>query len=282
MEAQALHALYFRRDIERVEAEHPDLIVRRGANILLAQQAGVAKLAYSFESDRAFTELFPDMLDALLPRIRRVLRADSVRFRLSHSPSRPLVEPVVKRLLFQPKREWLQFDIDRSGAPKAKPLAGVRFRSATADDIDAIAKIDLEGFPDQPMPRDAIRSELFEGDRSVIVAVSKGGVVGYCSYALPDPGFGYIHDLAVAASARRHGVGGALTSRAVKALFTAGADDIALTTEQNNGPAIRLYRDLGFRQTKAGRDYERPADPRVIERLAKQAQTTMIKFGDWR
>ena len=187
MEAQALHALYFRRDIERVEAEHPDLIVRRGANILLAQQAGVAKLAYSFESDRAFTELFPDMLDALLPRIRRVLRADSVRFRLSHSPSRPLVEPVVKRLLFQPKREWLQFDIDRSGAPKAKPLAGVRFRSATADDIDAIAKIDLEGFPDQPMPRDAIRSELFEGDRSVIVAVSKGGVVGYCSYALPDP-----------------------------------------------------------------------------------------------
>jgi [ribosomal protein S18]-alanine N-acetyltransferase len=282
MEAQALHSLYFRRDIARVEAEHPELILRRGENILLAQQAGAAKLAYSFESDRAFTELFPDMLDALLPRIRRALRAESVRFRLSHSPSRPLVEPVVKRLLFQPKREWLQFDIARGAAPKHTAVTGIRFRAATPADIDAIGKIDVEAFPNQPMPHEAIRSELFESDRSVIVAVSKAGVVGYCSYALPDPRFGYIHYLAVAASGRQRGIGGALTSRALKALFAAGADDVALTTEQNNGPAIRLYRGLGFRQTKAGRDYERPADPRVIERLAKQAQTTMIKFGDWR
>ena len=145
MEAQALHALYFRRDIERVEAEHPDLIVRRGANILLAQQAGVAKLAYSFESDRAFTELFPDMLDALLPRIRRVLRADSVRFRLSHSPSRPLVEPVVKRLLFQPKREWLQFDIDRerraqSQAARWRALPRARRRTTSMPSRRSISK----------------------------------------------------------------------------------------------------------------------------------------------
>jgi ribosomal protein S18 acetylase RimI-like enzyme len=249
---------------------------------MLAQQAGVAKLAYSFESDRAFTDFFPEMLDVLLPRIRRLLRADSVRFRLSHSPSRPLVEPVVKRLLFQPKREWLQFDITRSAAPKPAALAGVRFRDATAEDVDVIAKIDLDAFADQPMPREAIRSELIDGDRSLIVAVSKAGVVGYCSYALPDPGFGYVHDLAVAAPARQRGIGGALTARALKALFTAGADAVALTTEQDNGPAIRLYRGLGFRQTKAGRDYERPVDPKVIERLTKQAQTTMIKFGDWR
>ncbi len=282
MAAQALHALYFRRDLDRARQEHPELIVRRGTNILLAQRGGAAKLAYSYESDRAFTELFPSMLEALLPKLRRARGADTVRFRLSHSPSRPRVEPVLKRLLFRPKREWLQFDIAREGAPKVAAQAGVRFREATPADVRAIARIDRAAFPDMPKPEEALRAELLDGDRRVLVATSKGEVAGYCSYGLPDREYGYIHDLAVSESRRREGIGSGLVARALKRLFAAGAEEVGLTTEQTNGGAIRMYRELGFRQTQAGRDYERPVDDRVIERLAKQAQTTMIKFGDWR
>lgn len=282
MAAQALHALYFRRDIDRVEREHPELIVRRGPNVLLAQQAGAVKLAYSYESDRAFTELFPPMLEALLPELRRARGAETVRFRLSHSPSRPRVEPVLKRLLFRPKREWLQFEIARAGAPKIAAQAGVRFRDGTPEDVPAIARIDRAAFPDTPKPEEALRAELLGGDRRVIVAASKGEVEGYCSFALPDPEYGYIHDLAVSEPRRREGMGSGLVMRALKRLFAEGAQEVGLTTDQTNGAAIRLYRELGFRQTEAGRDYERPVDDRAIERLAKQAQTTMIKFGDWR
>ncbi len=282
MAAQALHALYFRRDIARVQREHPELIVRDGPNVLLAQPAGSAKLAYSYESDRAFTELFPPMLDELLPRIRRGLRADSVRFRLSHSPSRPLVEPVLKRLHFQPKRDWLEFEISRASSPKPAALPGVRFRDATPDDADAIARIDREAFPDTPMPLATHRALIESGDESALLALRRGDAVAVCSYAQHDPGAGYIHTLATAEAARREGIGEALTARALKCLFADGAERVTLLTEGDNTPAIRLYLKLGFRQTRAGRDYERPADPKAVERLAKRSQGTLIKFGGWR
>ena len=282
MAAHALHALYFRRDIERVEREHPELIVRDGANVLLAQPAGAAKLAYSYESDRAFTDLFPSMLDVLLPRARRALRADSVRFRLSHSPSRPLVEPVLKRLLFQPTRDWMEFELARASAPKPPALSGVRFRDASADDAEAVARIDRAAFPDTPMPIPAYRALIESGEEQALLALRRGEVVGFCSYARHDPGAGYIHTLAVAEAARREGIGEALTARVLKRLFAAGAGRVTLTTDDDNTPAIRLYLKLGFRQTRAGRDYERPADPKAVERLAKQSQGTLIKFGGWR
>ena len=282
MAAQALHALYFRRDIERVEREHPELIVRDGANVLLAQPAGAAKLAYSYESDRAFTELFPPMLDVLLPRARRALRADTVRFRLSHSPSRPLVEPVLKRLLFQPKRDWMEFEITRGAASRPPALSGVRFRDASADDAEAVARIDREAFPDTPMPLSAYRALIESGEEPALLALRRGEAVGLCSYAQHDPGAGYIHTLAVAEAARREGIGQALTARVLKRLFSDGAERVALTTDGDNTPAIRLYLKLGFRQTRAGRDYERPADPKAVERLLKRSQGTLIKFGGWR
>ena len=283
MASQALHALYFRRDIEVVEREHPELILTAGENVLLAHPGGyTAKLAYSFESDRMFTELFPPMLEKLLPRVRKTLRADTVRFRLTHAPSRPLVEPVLKRLYFTPRRDWLRFDIDRGDAPKPAALAGVKFRAGVPDDGEAIAEIDHASFPDTPLPLAAVRMQLTNGEREFLVAMQGKLMAGYCSFALADPGFGYIHDLAVVPDERGRGIGGALTLRALKSLFTEGAQSVALTTDDSNFGAIRLYRSLGFRQTEAGRDYERPADPKAIEKLARQTQGTLIKFGGWR
>ncbi|HEX5479444.1 MAG TPA: GNAT family N-acetyltransferase [Dehalococcoidia bacterium] len=283
MASQALHALYFRRDIEAVEREHPELILTAGENVLLAHPGGyTAKLAYSFESDRMFTELFPPMLEKLLPRVRKALRADTVRFRLTHAPSRPLVEPVLKRLYFAPRRDWLRFDIDRGDASKPAALAGVKFRAGTPDDAEAIAEIDRASFPDTPLPLAAMRMELTNGEREFLVALRGKRMVGYCSFALPDSGFGYIHDIAVAPDERGRGIGGALTLRALKRLFGDGAESAALTTDDANSNAIRLYRALGFRQTEAGRDYERPADPKAIAKIAKQTQGTLVKFGGWR
>ena len=282
MTRQALHAVYFRRDVDRLEREHPDLILRDGANILLAQPAGVAKLAYAYESDRVFTELFPAMLEKLLPRARRALRADTVRFRLSHNPSRPIVEPVLKRLHFRPSRDWIQFDVPVSRAPRPPALAGVRFRDATIDDLEDVAAVDREGFPNTPIALSRLRETLETGEEQTTLAVRGREVVGICAFAQPDPGLGYIHSLAVREVARGGGVGEALTLRAMRALARAGARTVSLTTEADNTPAIRLYRKLGFQQAAAGRDYERPADRKAVERLAAESRGTLIKFGGWR
>ncbi len=277
-----LHALYFRRDVAAVEREHPSLIMRRGANVLLAQPAGETKLSYAFESDQAFTELFPEMLEKLLPRIRRELRADAVRFRLAHNPSRPLVEPVLKRLLFAPKRDWLEFSIAGRADTKPAALPGLRFRQAGIANVEEIARLDRDAFPDTPMPLAAYRKVIEGGAETTILALRGRRAVGFCSYACPDPSRGYVHTLAVESAARGEGIGEALTLRALGALAALGAQETLLTTDGDNTAAIRLYRKLGFRQSRAGRDYLRPVDPREVAKLAERQRGTLIKFGGWR
>src|SRR6478672_4563294 len=132
--AQALHQVYWRRDLDRVEREHPELVVERQGNILAAVASGDAKLAYAFTSEIAFVEYFAPMLEQLLPRIRRALAADTTRFRLSHNPSRPIVEPVLKRAWFTPTRRWIEFATERRAlSPPAAPR-GIKFREAAPAD----------------------------------------------------------------------------------------------------------------------------------------------------
>jgi len=280
---QALHAVYFRSDAERVEREHPELVLDDGQNVLFAQPAGdLAKLGYAFESDRAFTESFEPMFAKLLPRVRRALRVDTVRFRLSHNPSRPVVEPVLKRLHFRPSRDWIEFTLADARAPRVAALAGVRFRDATADDLDAVAAIDRAAFPESPIALSHLRAALESGEEHTILALRAREAVGLCSVSHPDPGLGYMHSLAVLDHERGAGIGEALAVRGIRALVRGGARAVMLTTDAENTAAIRLYLKLGFRQSAAGRDYERPADPRAVERLAAETRGTLIKFGGWR
>src|SRR5512140_1631925 len=94
--SHVLSAPWSRGEVEQAAREHPDLIVRRGDNVVVALENG--GLAYGFESQSAFIDLFPGMFEELLPRLRRELDVDSVRFRLVHNPARPIVEPVLRNL----------------------------------------------------------------------------------------------------------------------------------------------------------------------------------------
>ena len=282
LSAEALHYVYWRRDLDALERGHPELIIRRDGNVIAAQQQGEAKLVYAFVSEAAFVEHFPPMLDQLLPRLRRVLSSPTVRFRLAHNPARPVVEPVLKKLWFTPTRRWLEFAIDRLPIATGAPNRGIKFRDATQNDAADMARLDLEAFPDTPEPASSIRTRLASGDIHGVVAVAGRDIVGFCTLAQTDPGGGYIHTLAVASTHRRNGIGAALTQRALKRLFAVGARRVSLTTDDNNGPAIRLYANLGFRQTRAGVDYERPTDPRAIRRMQQEHLGTLIKFGGWR
>jgi [ribosomal protein S18]-alanine N-acetyltransferase len=283
MSRQALHALYWRSDLEAVEREHPELIVRRDENVLALVPGGAAKLVYSYASDREFVERFPEMLDELLPRIRRVMGADSIRFRLTHSPSRPRIEPVLKSAWFNPTRDWMEFALPRGAAlPKAAAPARVRFRDATPEDAGVIAEIDEASFPRTPVSLEYVRSRLADGRHSAIVATRGSDVVGFGLYSMPDPGEGFFSTLAVREDDRREGIGRALTLRVLRRLFADGAKRVSLTTDDDNTAAIRLYVSLGFRQERSGRDYTRPADPKRVEDARRAKQGTFIKFGGWR
>ena len=280
IKAHTLHSTVWRRYLDALEREHPDLIIEDGGNLLAAEGPGVARLCYGFDNERAFVERFPGMFEKLLPRVRRVLRADSVRLRLAYAPARPVVEPVLRKLWFQPSRDWIEFSLSRSTKVAAPPVPrGVRFRDGGVDDAEELLRIDREAFPDTPIPTGAFRVRLHE--ESVIVAERRGEIAGFCLYSMYADA-GWISVLAVGEEHRGEGLGAALTVRAAKRLFAEGAQVAGLTTDDANGAAIRLYVRLGFRQTHAGRDYVRPTDPRAVEKLQQENRGTLIKFGGWR
>ena len=285
IKARTLHQTTHRPYVDALEHEHPTLIVEDGPNALAAEWHGGAKLIYGFEHERAFVERFPRMFEKLLPRIRKELRADTVRFRLTYAPARPLIEPVLKQHAFTPTRDWMEFALVRnakppSAAPRAAPR-GVRFRDATLDDVPDLIRIDRESFPDTPIPSDAMLARLRD-EESAIVAMAGKEVAGFCMFNTPEEGAGWISVLAVGEKHRGKGIGAALTVRAAKRLFAEGAREVGLTTDDDNGDAIRLYVRLGFRQTHAGRDYSRPTDPRVIADMKRAKEGTFIRFGGWR
>jgi hypothetical protein len=140
---EALSYAWAARDVDALPAQHPELIVERDENILVALRGDPSRLAYAFESDAAFVDLFPPMLEQLLPRIRKSLRADTVRFRLALGSSRSAVEPVLKNW-FAP-RSWLTFSL--SAPPQAGDCAKSRLPRRHLDDLAAIAHIDRESFP---------------------------------------------------------------------------------------------------------------------------------------
>ena len=278
--SHVLSASWSRGEIEQAARAHPDLIVRRGDNVVVALENG--GLAYGFESQSAFIDLFAAMFQELLPRVRRELDVDSVRFRITHNPARPIIEPVLRNLWFTPLRSWLAYSLaKKTPLPKIGAIKGVTFRDGGVDDLDEMVRIDRQCFPDTPMPAPVMRRAIEKGDR-LLIADSGGRVAGYVLYRRADAHEGYIWVLAVGREDRGRGIGAALTVRAAKRLIADGVDHVDLKTEDDNGDAIRLYRRLGFRQTTAGRDYSRPTDPRAISRIKKSSEGTLIRFGGWR
>ena len=268
-----------REEIDETERDHPRLVVERGDNLLTAYGDGTASLAYSFRNAAAFADEFPGMFEAILPMLRRDLAADAVRVRLEYAPARAVVEPVLKRLSFSPRKPWLGFSLDAGKLPKLPATKGVMYRAGGPDDFDEVLRLDRECFPSTPMPPDLLR-RLVERQR-LMLAIAGGEVAGSALHAL-EPDRGYLTVLAVGERWRGRAIGAALTLRVAKALFAEGAPRLDLKTDEDNATAIRLYRSLGFRQQGAGRDYDRPTDPRVIAAMRKATEGTLIRFGGWR
>ena len=99
-------------------------------------------------------------------------------------------------------------------------------------------------------------TQLKEDDVAVFVAERSGEVSGYV-YAGTEPqswkelreAAGFIHDVVVAADARRTGVASALVEAACEWLRSMGAPRVVLWTAEKNDPAQQLFTRLGFRRT---------------------------------
>jgi ribosomal-protein-alanine N-acetyltransferase len=141
---------------------------------------------------------------------------------------------------------------------------GYRIREAVMSDLDKIIEINLRSLPEH-YPRYFWEQHLIEWGRIFLVADVGGEVVGYMMNRIEeDEGFfkgdfvrrGHVVSIAVLEEYRRRGIGRALMLEGMtrmKDLY--GAQEVVLEVRVSNGPAINLYRSLGFKVVRILKGY---------------------------
>jgi len=92
----------------------------------------------------------------------------------------------------------------------------------------------------------APQQEILDKGGQIIVAVREGSVVGVCALLRVDGDTFELAKMAVAESARGHGIGFLVGQEAIRRVRAAGASRLILESNTVLTPAIALYRKLGF------------------------------------
>lgn len=132
-------------------------------------------------------------------------------------------------------------------------------RVASAADLDAIMALEEATFPTDAWTRDAMAAELAGPHGHYLVAEDGDRVIGYAGLLAPrGAGQADIQTVAVAAEARRRGVGRALVSALLEEAARRAATEVFLEVRADNPAARDLYADLGFREIAVRPRYYQP------------------------
>jgi len=133
---------------------------------------------------------------------------------------------------------------------------GLAVRGAVLDDLDAIAKLERDAFPEDQVSRRSLRAFLRAPHRPVIAATIDGAIAGYALISLRRRArAARLYSIAVAARFARRGVGLALLHACEKYARAHGCRALTLEVRYDNKPAIALYEKWGFRQFGEHKDY---------------------------
>jgi len=98
--------------------------------------------------------------------------------------------------------------------------------------------------------------QISDPDSIVLVAVDRGGVVGYAYATVEGVDYmslrgpaGVLQDIIVDPASRKHGIGRRLLDATVDALAGRGVPQIVLSTAEQNVGAQHLFASAGFRRT---------------------------------
>lgn len=137
----------------------------------------------------------------------------------------------------------------------------VVLESASREDVAALAALERQCFSN-PWTEGQLRAEIGEeqGRLAVVLRAVEGresplrGVVAYCLIrVVADEA--HVHNLAVAPSHRRLGLGRQILRLALDLAARRGARSAHLEVREGNRAAIQLYRGLGFRTAGLRRGY---------------------------
>ena len=123
---------------------------------------------------------------------------------------------------------------------------GLHIEPATARDADAVARLHAASFY-RGWPRQDIEAYIIDPDTPTLVACdAKRKVVGFAMLRILGDDV-ELMTIAVEPKYRGKGLGRALLLKALAGFAAAGAARSFLEVTARNEPAVRVYRDVGFR-----------------------------------
>ncbi len=133
---------------------------------------------------------------------------------------------------------------------------GLVVRDAEIGDLDAIAKLERNSFPQDQVSRRAFAYALKSPERPVIAVTIGGEIAGYVLIALSKGGrSARIFSIAVDPRFARRGVGAALLAATEKYALRHERQAVTLEVRYDNAPAIALYEKCGYRPFGEHEDY---------------------------
>lgn len=133
---------------------------------------------------------------------------------------------------------------------------GAAVRAAAPADLESVVALCQECFPNRPVSRAVWQTWLAD----TLILERGGEVLGLCRV---ERATRMLHHVCTSPSARRQGLAADLVARAVARQWEQdGPVRVGLSVRQDNGPAVTLFRKLGFgREIPAGRWVKRHSLP---------------------
>jgi len=126
----------------------------------------------------------------------------------------------------------------------------IRIRCATREDLDALMAIERRVFSADSMSRKSVRHFLEASSASVVVAETRGEIVG-CAIVLfhpSSPQSARLYSLAVVPAQEGRGIGPLLVRASENAARARRRRQLRLEVHERNARAIALYRKEGYAQ----------------------------------
>ena len=268
-----------------IERERPDHVVVDGDALLTCQPNGVVlNLHYAFPDRDAFARQFPQMLQRLLPAADDEAAPLGFRLRLTDRTNRPYLEPVLFSQAFELDREWMEMNLaglPDNDSPVDTIAGGYELRPARPEDATSLAELDTAAFPTPALKQSAVLGLVPQAPLyllRLLIEPASGRVVGFLQLRSDSPDVGNVSDLAVHPELQRRGLGEAMMRWAFAWFRQEGLRRATLTVSVANGPAISLYRKLGFTAGDIGLDYRRPIDEDEVRQVLEKHRAVHIRI----
>lgn len=226
--------------IDKFAAEHPELVVRDGGNLLLAEPLGEQlTINYAFDDPETLRRSFAGLLEKLEANTGDRYKRLFLYF--DDHPNRTFIDPVLRQGAFEVVGEMVTLVHEDVAAYSATD----EIAAAIEADVEEIAALEQTCYEMAPMGDPELHDLISHGD-DLLVAKRYGAIAGYVYVRQLEELTGHVARVGVRVEDRRQGIGYTLITQGLAALAGKGCVRATAFASVERKAAVDLYKKAGF------------------------------------